>query len=163
TRAFCGTPGACGGALRAPADGGFLVRFGHGHLLLSRFADCSVVLSRRTLSATARPQRSSLATSFALLESTLSSPTIPTAASADESRETPERELQVLRASEQRLREMFNHAAVGIAVVDLNYRFVDANQHILSMLGYTLEEFRNLTVIDVTHAAYLRTTQEQVR
>jgi PAS domain S-box-containing protein len=58
---------------------------------------------------------------------------------------------------------MFNHAAVGIAVVDLNYRFVDANQQILSMLGYTLEEFRELTVIDVTHPAYLRTTQEQVR
>jgi len=58
---------------------------------------------------------------------------------------------------------VFNHAAVGVAVVDLNYRFVDANQQMLSMLGYTLEEFRELTVIDVTHPAYLRTTQEQVR
>ena len=69
----------------------------------------------------------------------------------------------MLRASEERLRQMFNHAAVGIAVVDLSYRFVDANQQMLSMLGYTLEEFRELTVIEVTHPAYLRTTQDQVR
>ena len=48
-------------------------------------------------------------------------------------------------------------------MVDLSYRFVDANQQMLSMLGYTLEEFRELTVIEVTHPAYLRTTQEQVR
>lgn len=79
------------------------------------------------------------------------------------STETLERQLQMLRASEQRLREIFNHAAVGIAVVDLNYRFVDANQQMLSMLGYTLEEFCDLTVTEVTHPAYLRTTQEQVR
>ncbi len=77
--------------------------------------------------------------------------------------ETLERQLQVLRASEERLRAMFNHAAVGIAVTDVSGRFVDANQHILSMLGYTLEEFRRLTVSDITHPAYVRTTQEQVR
>ncbi len=68
-----------------------------------------------------------------------------------------------LQQSEERLRATFNHAAVGIAVVDLNYRFVDANQRMLSMLGYTLEELRALTVMEVTHPAYLRTTQEQVR
>jgi PAS domain S-box-containing protein len=70
---------------------------------------------------------------------------------------------QELFASEERLRMMFNHAAVGIAVVDMNYRFVDANRQMLSMLGYTLKELRELTVIDVTHPAYLRTTEEQVR
>jgi len=74
-----------------------------------------------------------------------------------------ERQMRELLASEERLRTMFNHAAVGIAVVDMNYRFVDANQQMLSMLGYTLEELRGLTVIDITHPAYLRTTQEQVR
>ena len=58
---------------------------------------------------------------------------------------------------------MFNHAAVGIAVTDVSGRFVDANQHMLSMLGYSLEEFRGLTVSDITHPAYVRTTQEQVR
>jgi PAS domain S-box-containing protein len=77
--------------------------------------------------------------------------------------EVLERRAQDLLASEERLRMMFNHAAVGIAVVDLSYRFVDANQQMLSMLGYTLEELRQLTVIDITHPAYLRTTQEQVR
>lgn len=48
-------------------------------------------------------------------------------------------------------------------MVDLSYRFVDANQQMLGMLGYTLEELCELTVIDVTHPAYQRTTQEQVR
>ena len=68
----------------------------------------------------------------------------------------------MLRASEERLRAMFNHAAVGIAVTDVSGRFVDANQHMLSMLGYTLEEFRKLAVSDITHPQYVRTTQEQV-
>jgi len=98
-----------------------------------------------------------------LQESPLSPPTFPSAASPEESTGTLERQLLALRASEERLRQTFNHAAVGIAVVDLSYRFVDANQQMLSMLGYTLEEFRELTVIEVTHPAYLRTTQEQVR
>jgi PAS domain S-box-containing protein len=80
-----------------------------------------------------------------------------------DSTETPERQLQALRASEERLREIFNHAAVGIAVVDLSYRFVDANEQMLSMLGYSLEEFRRLKITEVTHPAYLRTTQEQVQ
>ena len=98
-----------------------------------------------------------------LQESPLSPPTYSSAASPEESTGNLERQLQTLRASEERLRQTFNHAAVGIAVVDLSHRFVDANQQMLSMLGYTLEEFRELTVIDVTHPAYLRTTQEQVR
>ena len=77
--------------------------------------------------------------------------------------EALERQAQELRASEARLRAMFNHAAIGIAVVDLGYRFVDANQKMLSMLGYSLEELRRLTVIDITHPMYLRGTQDQVQ
>jgi PAS domain S-box-containing protein len=72
-------------------------------------------------------------------------------------------QMRELRASEARLRAMFNHAAVGIAVVDLNGRFVDANEKMLTMLGYAQEEFRGLTVTDITHPAYLRTTQDQIR
>jgi PAS domain S-box-containing protein len=48
-------------------------------------------------------------------------------------------------------------------VVDLNLRIVDANQQMLSMLGYTLEELRSLTVTDITHPEYLHTTEEHVR
>ena len=68
-----------------------------------------------------------------------------------------------LLASEEGLRMVFDHAAVGIAVVDMSYRIVDANRQMLSMLGFTLEELRRLTVVDITHPAYLRTTEEQVR
>ena len=77
--------------------------------------------------------------------------------------EALERQGQELRASEARLRDMFNHAAVGIAVVDMGYRFVDANERTLSMLGYSLEELRRLTVIDITHPMYVRGTQENVQ
>ena len=66
-----------------------------------------------------------------------------------------------LRANEERLRATFNHAAVGIGVVDLNFRFVEANQKLLDTLGYSLEELRELTVMDITHPLERARTQAE--
>jgi PAS domain S-box-containing protein len=56
-----------------------------------------------------------------------------------------------LRASEERWRTMFETAAVGIATSDLRLRYLTANQSFQQMTGYTEEELRNRTPMDITH------------
>jgi PAS domain S-box-containing protein len=55
-------------------------------------------------------------------------------------------------ASEARFRGIFEHAATGIAIADLEGRFQACNPAFSAMLGYATEELRGLTFIDVTHA-----------
>ncbi len=78
-------------------------------------------------------------------------------------REALERKTEELRASEERLRATFNHAALGIAVTDLSFRFLEANQKMSEILGYSLEELRRLTFMDVTHPEHVEGTGEQAR
>jgi len=56
-----------------------------------------------------------------------------------------------LRASEQRYRSIFDNAAVGIAHVDLDGRFLQANAALCKIFGYSSGELSNLRFIDVTH------------
>ena len=56
-----------------------------------------------------------------------------------------------LRESEQRSRETFEQAAVGITHVDLNGVLVDVNQKFCDMLGYARDELLGKTVKDITH------------
>ncbi|HSI87699.1 MAG TPA: PAS domain-containing protein [Pyrinomonadaceae bacterium] len=56
-----------------------------------------------------------------------------------------------IRESEARFRTVFNNAATGIATTDLSGRFTDANPAYLEMIGYTIDEIRNLTFRDITH------------
>jgi PAS domain S-box-containing protein len=56
-----------------------------------------------------------------------------------------------LRASEARWRGVFETSAVGIAVTDQNQRFVAVNEAFQRMLGYTAEELRSRSPLDVTH------------
>lgn len=56
-----------------------------------------------------------------------------------------------LRASEERWRAMFETTAVGIATSDLRLRYVAANHSFQRMTGYTEEELRSLTPMDITH------------
>jgi len=56
-----------------------------------------------------------------------------------------------LRESEERFRTVFEQAAVGIAICDLQGRFVRANQKQCDIFGYTWEELQNLTFMDLTH------------
>jgi PAS domain S-box-containing protein len=66
-----------------------------------------------------------------------------------------------LRKSEERLRATFDQAAVGIVVADLNHRFVEANQRLCDILGYSLDELRRLTLMQITHPEDLAETQAQ--
>jgi PAS domain S-box-containing protein len=57
-----------------------------------------------------------------------------------------------LRASEERWRAMFETAPVGIATLDFERRqYLTANESFQRMTGYTEDELRHLTTLDVTH------------
>jgi len=58
---------------------------------------------------------------------------------------------KALRDSEQRFRATFDQAAVGIAHVELNGKFLRINQKFCDLLGYTQEEMLVRTVQDITH------------
>ena len=66
---------------------------------------------------------------------------------------------EALRENAERLRAMFNQAAVGIATGTLEGRFVEANQKFSDILGYSIEELRELTFLDVTHADDMEVTR----
>jgi PAS domain S-box-containing protein len=57
---------------------------------------------------------------------------------------------EALRLSEERFRNLFEFAAVGIAQLDLEGRFLDVNGRFCEIIGYSLEELRQLTFLDIT-------------
>ncbi|MGE3957742.1 MAG: PAS domain S-box protein [Vicinamibacterales bacterium] len=56
-----------------------------------------------------------------------------------------------LRISEERFRHIFENAAVGIAEVDLEGRFVTVNDTLCAITGYSRDELLALTFQDLTH------------
>jgi PAS domain S-box-containing protein len=56
-----------------------------------------------------------------------------------------------LQESEERWRAVFENSAVGIALTDLNGRFLATNSAYQRMVGYNADEFQALRFIDVTH------------
>jgi PAS domain S-box-containing protein len=70
---------------------------------------------------------------------------------------------EALRENAERLRAMFNQAAVGIATGTLEGQFVEANQKFSDILGYSIEELRELTFLDVTHADDMEMTSSNTR
>jgi PAS domain S-box-containing protein len=61
---------------------------------------------------------------------------------------------QALRKSEERWRSVFENSAIGVALTDLNGRFLATNHVYQTMVGYTEEELRALYFLDVTHEDY---------
>jgi len=64
-----------------------------------------------------------------------------------------EAHVQVTR-SEERWRAVYENSAIGVALTDLKGRFLAANPVYQKMLGYTDEELRTLSFLDVTHEDY---------
>jgi PAS domain S-box-containing protein len=56
-----------------------------------------------------------------------------------------------LRASEEKFRGIFEHAATGIAITDLQGRFQSCNRAYYNMLGYTADELRTLDYPRLIH------------
>jgi PAS domain S-box-containing protein len=69
---------------------------------------------------------------------------------------------EILRASEQRWRSMFEASAVGIALTDQNRRFVAANEAFQKMVGYTEEELCAVGPVDITYEDDREETQEML-
>jgi len=61
---------------------------------------------------------------------------------------------QALRKSEERWRSVFENSAIGVALSDLNGRFLATNHVYQTIVGYTEEELRALYFLDVTHEDY---------
>jgi len=61
---------------------------------------------------------------------------------------------QALRKSEERWRSVFENSAIGVALTDLNGRFLATNHVYQTIVGYTEEELRAVNFLDVTHEDY---------
>ncbi|HMJ01076.1 MAG TPA: PAS domain S-box protein [Gaiellaceae bacterium] len=59
--------------------------------------------------------------------------------------------LSMLRDSEERFRAMFDSAAIGTGVLDLEGRIVTSNRALEEMLGFTKEELESRTAVELTH------------
>ncbi len=58
---------------------------------------------------------------------------------------------RLLRVSEARFRNTLEHAPAGIGVAALDGRFIEVNQSLCKLLGYTREELLHLTFFEITH------------
>jgi PAS domain S-box-containing protein len=58
---------------------------------------------------------------------------------------------QSLRISEARFRAAFEQAAVGMAHVDMDGRWLMVNRKLCDILGYSAEELKERTFLDLTH------------
>ncbi|MGE5324014.1 MAG: PAS domain S-box protein [Actinomycetota bacterium] len=56
-----------------------------------------------------------------------------------------------LKRSEERWRSVFENSAVGVALSDLNGPFIATNPVFQAMVGYTENELRQLTFLDITY------------
>ena len=70
---------------------------------------------------------------------------------------------EALRQNEERLRAMFNQAAVGIALASLDGHFVDMNRKFTEILGYSSDELRHMTFSDITHPEDVAATAAAVQ
>src|SRR6266498_847302 len=61
---------------------------------------------------------------------------------------------EALRKSEERWRSVFENSAIGVALTDLNGRFLATNPTYQKMLGYTDEEFQTVSFLEITHEDY---------
>ena len=57
---------------------------------------------------------------------------------------------EALRSSEERLRAMFSQAAVGIALLDRQGRFLEVNERLSEIVGYQPDELLALRCVDLT-------------
>jgi PAS domain S-box-containing protein len=76
---------------------------------------------------------------------------------------TSKQAAEALRENEERLRAIFNQAAVGIAIATLEGQFLDMNAKFSQILGYSGDELRGLTLAAITHPDDLSNTSIAMR
>jgi PAS domain S-box-containing protein len=73
------------------------------------------------------------------------------------------RQMRQLRESEERFRATFDQAAVGMAHVAPDSRWLYLNRRFCDIVGYTCEELLHKTFADITHPDDLKMDLQQVR
>lgn len=68
-----------------------------------------------------------------------------------------------LGKSEEKLKGILNNAVVGIGMVDQRGKCIYANQKLMDMLGYSLDELDTISLKQVTHPDEWARTSEKVR
>jgi PAS domain S-box-containing protein len=68
-----------------------------------------------------------------------------------------------LARSEERWRSMFENSAIGVVLTDLNGRFIAANPVFQKMVGYTEDELKKLSFIDITVEEYRNLNRELIK
>lgn len=62
------------------------------------------------------------------------------------------RQKAALAESEARYRTLFTNSGIGIVLVDISTRyFTNANQQFLDFIGYSLDELKSMSPLDITH------------
>jgi PAS domain S-box-containing protein len=56
-----------------------------------------------------------------------------------------------LLQSEERFKGAFNHSSLGMALVNYEDKWIEVNDRMCEILGYTREEFKNITYFDITY------------
>jgi diguanylate cyclase (GGDEF)-like protein/PAS domain S-box-containing protein len=67
--------------------------------------------------------------------------------------------LVALQESERRFRAIFERAAIGIAIVEIEGYIAECNPAFQELIGYSAEELRALTFVDFTHPDDIRADQ----
>ena len=68
-----------------------------------------------------------------------------------------------LELSEQNFRQIFQEAPIGMAVVGLDEKFLQANAELCQMMDYSESELRSRTPLDITHADDVGFSRELTR
>jgi len=68
-----------------------------------------------------------------------------------------------LKESEERFRATFDQAAVGVAHVGLDYKFIRLNKKYADIAGYTKEELTEKTFVDITYPEDIEKDVQQAR
>jgi diguanylate cyclase (GGDEF)-like protein/PAS domain S-box-containing protein len=77
--------------------------------------------------------------------------------------EAVERNVAALEASEERFRSAFDYAAIGMALVSHEGRWLQVNRSLCDILGYTEAELLGMTFQEITHPDELSTVLSHVR
>jgi len=80
-----------------------------------------------------------------------------TTLSVGHSREITNRKMieKTLRDTEEKFRNAFENANIGMCLVDTEGRFLKTNNRMCEIFGYSQEEFESKTVNDITHPDFL--------
>jgi len=78
------------------------------------------------------------------------------------SRQTLQQSAEAQGRSERRWRAVYENSAVGIGLIDIDGNFLAANPVLQRMLGYTEEEFQNISLLQITPKEDSETTRSRV-